>query len=516
MEPPDYAKPVKITEHVYWVGTYDPSDKFQCNSYLIVLNGKGIIIDPGSTLYFQSFINKVTQLVELKNISHIILQHQDPDVCGNIARLSDAIRSSGNSSCKIVTHSRTSALVRHYGKNLTFEHSNKLPEQRYILEGGSELKFIHTPYLHAPGAISTYFSTDRILFSGDLFGGETRDWKLFADENYFDEITSFHQEYMPSKELLLFAMTKFERLPMELIAPQHGSVIHGEQAMSLIEAFKDFECGLFIDQSFREELRAAQQKIEEQNRIMNAELAMAAHFQRTLLPDDSILSANRGLDIAYMFKPYSQVSGDFLIIDEIDDQRLGILVIDVVDHGVTAGLTTMQVRTLFDEYKKSSINPATILRKINDRAFNLDDHDVFLTASYAVYDSGQSRISIASAAGVPVIHYQGNSGAKRIISLISNPIGLCKGEECKFLEKSFTLEENDFIILQTDGLIDCANDKNEPFERLKSLKKFTDQIDKGKSAQQVLDSIIQAANKHKGEDRDFGDDVTIVVVKKTK
>ncbi len=514
MEKPDYNEPVKITENVYWVGTYDPRDNFQCNSYLLLLNGKGTIIDPGSTLYFDSFIRKVTKLVDLKNISRIIAQHQDPDVCGNISMLIDAIRASGNKACKMITHERTSALARHYGSNLKFEYSNEFPDQTLIVEDGSKLEFIHTPYLHAPGAIATYFSGDKILFSGDIFGGETAHWDLYAGENYFEEISRFHREYMPSKELLLFAMTKFERYPIELIAPQHGSVIDKKQAEALIKAFRDFECGLFIDQPFREELRAAQKKIEEQNRIMNAELAMAAQFQQTLLPDEKIIQSDSGLDIAYVFKPHSQVSGDFLIIDEIDQRHLGILVIDVVDHGVTAGLTTIQVKTLFDQYKKSSMSPATVLRRINDSAFNVYDHDIFLTASYMIYDLQNGRVRIASAGGVPVIHYKANRGEVRIVSLISSPIGVLTGDESNIAEKSFSMDEDDFLIVQTDGLIDCTNESNEPFERLSSLKKFTDQIKKEKSSQQVLDSIMKAAHDHKGENRDFEDDVTIVVLKK--
>ena len=84
MKTPDYDKGVRISEHAYWVGTYDLRDEFQCNAYVIVVNGKGIIIDPGSTLYFEDLIKKVSGLVDLKDITHIIIQHQDPDVAGNI------------------------------------------------------------------------------------------------------------------------------------------------------------------------------------------------------------------------------------------------------------------------------------------------------------------------------------------------------------------------------------------------------------------------------------------------
>jgi serine phosphatase RsbU (regulator of sigma subunit) len=514
MKTPDYDKAVRILEHVYWVGTYDPRDKFQCNTYLIVINGKGIIIDPGSVLYFEDLINKVSGLVDLKDITHIILQHQDPDVGGNIVLLMDAIRARGNETCKIITHKRTSALIRHYGGDLTFEYSDELPEEKLLLGDGYALKFIHTPYLHAPGAIATYFNKDKVLFSGDLFGGMIDNWDLYAGENYFEQITSFHKEYMPAKELLLYAMTKFERYDIETIAPQHGSVLNKGQAKAIIEHFRDFECGLYVDQSFRDELSAARKLIEEQNRIMNEELSLAGHFQRTLLPDKKIIESDRGIDIAFLFKPCSQVSGDFLIIDKIDEQHLGIMVTDVVGHGVMPGLATIQVKTLFDEHKKASLSPAAILRIMNERSFSVSEHDIFLTALYAIYDFERSTFTIASAGGVPPIYYVAKEGEGKLLLLKGTPLGMSVDGDSQISETSLAFGKDDFLMIQTDGLIECFNDRNEPFDRLKGQKKFMDQIRKGRSSQEVLDAVMGKVNEHKGKDKEFEDDVTIAVIKK--
>ena len=82
-------------------------------------------------------------------------------------------------------------------------------------------------------------------------------------------------------------------------------------------------------------------------------------------------------------------------------------------------------------------------------------------------------------------------------------------------EKTFSLGKGDFIIVQTDGLIECFNRKNEPFDRLKSQKNFMDLIKKSHTAQQVLDAIMDEVNSHKGKEREFDDDVTLVVLKKT-
>jgi serine phosphatase RsbU (regulator of sigma subunit)/glyoxylase-like metal-dependent hydrolase (beta-lactamase superfamily II) len=508
-----YDNPVQVSEHVYWVGTYDDCDNFQCNAYLIVLNGDGIIIDPGSVLYFEDLIRKVTQKIPLKNISYVIAQHQDPDVCGNVAQLINAIIADGGKNCKVVAHSRTSILIRHYGIGATIVHSNHMPRGRLLWAGDRQLEFIHTPYLHSPGAIATYFPEDRVLFSSDIFGGVMDNWQLFASDNYLEKVTKFHQEYMPAKEFILYAMTKFERYDIDMIAPQHGSILNKTQSADMIEAFKTFECGLFIDQAFRDELESARKLIETQNEIMNRELSMAGQFQKSLLPDKSEIKKDPRVDIAYFFEPHSQVSGDFLIVDRIDADHLGVMVIDVVDHGVTSGLATIQLKTLFDEYKTSSTSPAQVLATINEKAFSISENDIFLTVSYAIFDFKESVVTIASAGGIPAIFFRAQKNESELLWLVGTPLGICEADECQIGEERYPFEKNDVVILQTDGLLDCTNAKNQAFDSIKSQRKLTRLISGDMSAQQMLKAFIDTANRHKGKDKGFDDDVTIVVIK---
>jgi len=244
-------------------------------------------------------------------------------------------------------------------------------------------------------------------------------------------------------------------------------------------------------------------------------LSLAGQFQRTLLPDQGITKSIKGLDIAFLFRPCHQVSGDFLIIEKINEKHLGVLVIDVVGHGVMPGLATIQVKTLFEEYGQASLSPAAILKTINEKSFSVSENDIFLTALYLIYDSEKAEVKMASAGGVPPIHYDTQKGEGRLIQVKGTPLGMYDGDEGEMKEKTFSLGKGDFIIVQTDGLIECFNRKNEPFDRLKSQKNFMDLIQDDHTAQQVLDAIMKKVIAHKGKERDFDDDVTMVIIKKT-
>ena len=122
---------------------------------------------------------------------------------------------------------------------------------------------------------------------------------------------------------------------------------------------------------------------------------------------------------------------------------------------------------------------------------------------------------MASAGGVPPIHYDAKKGKGRLIQMKSTPLGMYGAGEGQIKEESFSLGKGDFIIIQTDGLIECFNSSNEPFDRLKSQEKFMGEINKGRTAQQVIDAIMEKVIIHMGKERELDDDVTLVVLKKT-
>ena len=56
------------------------------NQYLIVQNGVGVLIDPGSEAIFDELYDAVSRHVEIENIKFVFLSHQDPDVSASITQ----------------------------------------------------------------------------------------------------------------------------------------------------------------------------------------------------------------------------------------------------------------------------------------------------------------------------------------------------------------------------------------------------------------------------------------------
>lgn len=235
-------EPIAVTKDIYWVGTHDPAAQLHCNPYLLLDEDEAVLFDPGSIPDFPVVMRKVIDLVRPAEISCVVASHQDPDVCGNLAIVEDVIE---RADLRVVAHSRTVRLIRHLGLRSELwacdEHKNEL-----VLKSGRVLKFLPTPYLHAPGAIVTYDTQTRSLFTSDLFGGLTlasQKWTLFARGDFLPTLTPWHQEYMPSGGLLRHCMERLESLAIDRILPQHGSILEGGQVKMAIEHLKNLRCG---------------------------------------------------------------------------------------------------------------------------------------------------------------------------------------------------------------------------------------------------------------------------------
>ena len=241
--------PLEVRPGCWLVGHRNPESLLQCNTYIRSFDAKGssqvhVCVDPGSQLDFPVIEDNINQLIGgLSEIRSYSLNHQDPDVIGNSTFFHEA----NPDVTVMVTEDvwRLAQHVLHQPKRVHF--ANPVRAEMAIDGSQHRWQLVPTPFCHFRGAMAFYDREIQTLFTGDLFGGLNRLGKvhLLAEERDWAGIAQFHQIYMPTREVLRYAVRQIRELRprVKVIAPQHGHVITGSLVELFLERMHDLLVG---------------------------------------------------------------------------------------------------------------------------------------------------------------------------------------------------------------------------------------------------------------------------------
>ncbi len=230
----------KEDEHeIYWLGI-DDETAFRCNAYLIKDDDEYILVDPGSRSFFTQVQERVSQITDPKNISDLIVCHQDPDVAASMIDWLDF-----KSDIVILSSARTNVLLPHYG-NSNYIFKDTVENSVFTFKSGRKLRFIESPFLHFPGAFTTYDETSQFLFSGDIFAALDTSWELVVKdfESHKMNLDLFHIDYMASNIAARGYVRRLDGIKIDAILPQHGSIISKKDVANALNYLKNLQCGL--------------------------------------------------------------------------------------------------------------------------------------------------------------------------------------------------------------------------------------------------------------------------------
>ncbi|MEW2409140.1 SpoIIE family protein phosphatase [Streptomyces griseoviridis] len=188
----------------------------------------------------------------------------------------------------------------------------------------------------------------------------------------------------------------------------------------------------------------------------------ALTLQRNLLPQ--ALAGVTGLETAYVYLPAEAkdgVGGDWFDVLPLSSARVGLVVGDVVGHGITAAATMGRLRTAVHTLADMDLPPAELLAHLDDLVIRLTEEEppdgvtgnavLGATCLYAVYDPVTRQCELARAGHPPpaVVAPDGTVGFPDLP--VGPPLGL---GGMPFESGTLELAEGSTIGLYTDGLIE--------------------------------------------------------------
>lgn len=212
------------------------------NQFLLIQHESAILIDPGSSGIFMELFDAVSRHVDPQNIKYIFFSHQDPDVAGGVAEWSVA------TSAKLIVSELWTRFMGHFGLVDTSRIVGLPDHGGKIAFGKDFVQFIPAHFLHSPGNFSLYDSRSKILFSGDIgaaiLSPQNLNKRVDDFESHRPFLESFHRRYMASNTFCRAWVREVRRHDVNTIAPQHGSLFHGENAEAFLAWFEELECAM--------------------------------------------------------------------------------------------------------------------------------------------------------------------------------------------------------------------------------------------------------------------------------
>ncbi len=190
--------------------------------------------------------------------------------------------------------------------------------------------------------------------------------------------------------------------------------------------------------------------LQTQKQILEAELAEAAEYVRSLLPAPMI----KPLSIDFRFIPSRQLGGDCFDYYWLDPDFLAIYLLDTAGHGLRATLPSISVLNLLRSRALKSLNyyqPSEVLRALNDTFQMNYQNDKYFTIWYGVYNRVKRQLIYSSAGHPPAILISDKSTNTEVQLLRTPGIPVGMFPQVKYIDDFCNIEEDSTLYIFSDG-----------------------------------------------------------------
>jgi phosphoserine phosphatase RsbU/P len=237
---------------------------------------------------------------------------------------------------------------------------------------------------------------------------------------------------------------------------------------------------------------------------LERDLQAAKRIQGALLR--SVPTEDFGLDMAARYLSAREVGGDLYEFLRYGPQQLGIALGDVSGKGTAAALYGAVAIGIMRSLAPQKLQPAELLRQMNQIIGERRIEGRFMTACFATFQKGRSKLRVANAGqSQPLLYKEGRCGK---VELTGFPLGIF--EEVTYDEWSVTLSAGDILVFHSDGIAETANSEGQFFgtERLRKIIEDQHELASAELADQVFREVEWFA-----QGAPLADDRTLVVLK---
>jgi hypothetical protein len=198
-----------------------------------------------------------------------------------------------------------------------------------------------------------------------------------------------------------------------------------------------------------EDVPAHVRRIAERER-QRVELETARRIQSSILPE--LPPQLAGVELASVYRPATEVGGDFYDVLALEDGRLALAVGDVAGHGVSSGLVMSMAKSALAVQVTFDPEVAAVLRTLNRTVYQAARRRLLTTLCYAVLDPVRRELVYASAGHI-FPYVIGAAGQVRPLEALAYPLGV--REDLQVEIHRVQLAPGDTVLLLSDGVVEA-------------------------------------------------------------
>ena len=265
----------------------------------------------------------------------------------------------------------------------------------------------------------------------------------------------------------------------------------------------------------QERLRTLVAELQEALRTQTAYMALqhdlqiATRVQRSFLPGEQL--DTEGAHIHATMHTAKEVGGDFYDFFPLDEDRVGIVIGDVVGKGVPASLFMAVTRTVIRATARYvEDGPGKCLEMVNETLADASRSDVFVTVFYGIFDRRDGTLWYCNGGhNPPVLVAPGRADLLPLTGGVA--LGMFDGLD--FGDGRVVIPPQGKLFLYTDGVPESTNLEEEEFgyDRMReSLLTCAD-----RSPSDTIETILRTVEAFAGEAPQF-DDIAMLVLSREK
>lgn len=228
--------------------------------------------------------------------------------------------------------------------------------------------------------------------------------------------------------------------------------------------------------------------------MVQEDLEQARRVHATLLPVGS--PDFRPLSVAQLYRPMSELGGDYYDWFRLSDDRLVLLVADVTGHGLPAALDAAVVHIAFQTAVVEATDPAEILRAMNTSLI-AQGIDRCVSAVCAVFDAADPAFDVALAGHPQAIVVS----ARQAVAIGEYGPLLGFARDSRYVSTRMPVRAGDRLYLCTDGAYEIpAAESDDDYTQFAQMLAEKSHLPIEKALQATLEHFDRLRRGQKSDD----------------